>query len=128
MTGIVDGLHNTAADVALSMNNEECYTLIRNAGIRSGELINFQLCAKSSLGEFTELLLTLLSSKNALAETSLSLVLKATDDTAAGSTDHFLTSRLRYTRDEHGQDICLVNVGDGEDVGVMMGWERGISK
>ena len=76
----------------------------------------------------TELLLTLLSSKNALAESSLSLVLKATDETAAGSTDSFLSSRLRYTRDEHGQEICLVRAGDSEDVGVMMGWERDISE
>ncbi|THH30788.1 hypothetical protein EUX98_g3399 [Antrodiella citrinella] len=106
----VDGLHNTAADITLSMNNEECYTLIRDAGIRS------------------ELLLTLLSSKSPLAGTSLSLVLKATDDSAAGSTDNFLTSRLRYTHDEHGQEICLVKVSETEDVGVMMGWERSIMK
>ncbi|KAH8080253.1 S-adenosyl-L-methionine-dependent methyltransferase [Cristinia sonorae] len=106
----VDELHNTAADIALSLNNEECYTLIRDAGIRS------------------ELLLTLLSSKNALAGSSLSLVLKATDETAAGDTDNFLASRLRYTRDEHGQEICLVSVSDSEDVGVMMGWERDIMK
>ena len=58
----------------------------------------------------------------------MSLVLKASDDTAAGSTDNFLSSRLRYTRDDHGQEICLVNVGEGEDVGVMMGWERDISR
>ncbi|KXN92459.1 Arginine N-methyltransferase 2 [Leucoagaricus sp. SymC.cos] len=32
---------------------------------------------------------------------------------------------LRYTRDETGQDICFVNV-DGEDIGVMMGWETPI--
>ncbi|TCD69814.1 Arginine N-methyltransferase 2 [Steccherinum ochraceum] len=106
----VDELHNTAADIALSLNNEECYNLIRNAGIRS------------------ELLLTLLSSKNALNESPLSLVLKATDDTAAGSTESFLATRLRYSRDEHGQEICSVKVSDTEEVGVMMGWERGIMK
>lgn len=33
---VVDNLHNTAADIALSMNNERCYRLIRDAGIRSG--------------------------------------------------------------------------------------------
>lgn len=35
----VDNLHNTAGDVALSLNNEECYTIIRDAGIRSGALL-----------------------------------------------------------------------------------------
>ena len=33
----VDNLHNTAGDIALSMNNEKCYRVIRDAGIRSGE-------------------------------------------------------------------------------------------
>ncbi|KIK67353.1 hypothetical protein GYMLUDRAFT_37453 [Collybiopsis luxurians FD-317 M1] len=34
---IVDDLQNTAGDIALSFNNEEIYTIIRNAGIRAGE-------------------------------------------------------------------------------------------
>src|SRR6266702_1345214 len=54
------------------------------------------------------------------------LVLREEDDTALGSTDKFLSSRLRYTIDEHGQEICLLQSGDTE-IGVMMGWERGIS-
>lgn len=33
---IVDNLGYTAGDVAVSLNNEECYRLIRDAGIRSG--------------------------------------------------------------------------------------------
>jgi hypothetical protein len=33
---LVDTLGNTAADVALSLNNEDCYLIIRDAGIRSG--------------------------------------------------------------------------------------------
>lgn len=32
----VDNLHNTAGDIALSMNNESIYSIIRDAGIRSG--------------------------------------------------------------------------------------------
>jgi protein arginine N-methyltransferase 2 len=32
----VDNLKNTAGDIALSFNDEETYTLIRDAGIRSG--------------------------------------------------------------------------------------------
>ena len=35
---IVDHLQNTAGDIALSFNNELIYTLIRDAGIRSGAL------------------------------------------------------------------------------------------
>ncbi|KAI9060292.1 S-adenosyl-L-methionine-dependent methyltransferase [Trametes sanguinea] len=104
----VDNLHNTAGDVALSLNNEKCYTTIRDAGIRS------------------ELLLTLLQKRAPAANSPLNIILKATDSTPAGSTDAFLSTRLEYTKDEHGQEICLVKVADQEEVGVMMGWERGI--
>lgn len=47
------------------------------------------------------------------------------DDTAAGSSENFLSSRLRYTKEETGQDICFIDV-DGEEIGVMMGWETPI--
>ncbi|OBZ67211.1 Protein arginine N-methyltransferase 2 [Grifola frondosa] len=104
----VDNLHNTAGDIALSFNNEACYNIIRDAGIRS------------------EILLTLLSSRFPPADSPLNLVFKATDTTPAGSTEAFLSSRLHYTTDEHGQDICLVKVDGEEEIGVMMGWERGI--
>ncbi|KAI0733202.1 S-adenosyl-L-methionine-dependent methyltransferase [Fomitopsis betulina] len=103
-----DNLHNTAGDIALSMNNEECYTIIRDAGIRS------------------ELLLTLLSTRAPPPTSSLSMVLKANDTTAAGSTEAFLTSQLKFVTDDKGQEICLLKVSDEEEVGVMMGWERGI--
>lgn len=32
----VDNQHNSPGDIALSLNNEGCYTIIRDAGIRSG--------------------------------------------------------------------------------------------
>lgn len=70
------------------------------------------------------MLLALLSSRS-LSEAPSTLILKSSDTTAAGSTDEFLSSKLRFTRDEHGQDICLVKSGD-EEVGVMMGWEKQI--
>lgn len=70
------------------------------------------------------MLLALLSSRS-LSEAPSTLILKSSDTTAAGSTDEFLSSKLRFTRDEHGQDICLVKAGD-EEVGVMMGWEKQI--
>ncbi|EPT05046.1 hypothetical protein FOMPIDRAFT_1112516 [Fomitopsis schrenkii] len=104
----VDNLHNTAGDIALSMNNEACYNIIRDAGIRS------------------ELLLTLLSARAPPPTSSLSMVLKATDTTAAGSPEAFLTSKLQFVTDGRGQEICLLKVSDEEEVGVMMGWERGI--
>ena len=129
----MDNLHNTAGDVALSLNNEKCYTMIRDAGIRSG------MCCLGHLGFtyrkltnnhfcFAELLLTLLAKRAPAADSPLNLILKATDTTPAGSTDAFLSTKLEYTKDENGQDICLVKVDDAEEVGVMMGWERGISK
>lgn len=69
-----------------------------------------------------ELLLALLSTTS---KSLSSLVLRATDSTATGSTDEFLSSKLRFTQDAHGQDICLVTVEEDE-IGVMMGWERPI--
>jgi protein arginine N-methyltransferase 2 len=35
----VDGLHNTAGDIALSLNNQECYELVRDAGVRTGTML-----------------------------------------------------------------------------------------
>ena len=75
-----------------------------------------------------ELILRLLAKHTPSANSPLNLILKATDETPAGSTDAFLSTKLQYTKDEQGQDICLVKVSDEEEVGVMMGWERGISK
>ena len=53
------------------------------------------------------------------------LILREKDTTATGSNTAFLQSKLRYTVDEHGQEICMLKVGE-EEVGVMMGWEKGI--
>ncbi|KAF8444538.1 arginine methyl transferase [Boletus edulis BED1] len=106
----VDNLGNTAGDIALSMNSDACYTLIRDTGIR------------------TELLLTLVSSKSALVEAPSSLIICQDDESALGSTDAFLASCLQYTKDASGQEICLLKLEDGEQVGVMMGWERDIMR
>jgi len=103
----VDHRKNTAGDIALSFNNLEIYTLIRDAGIRS------------------ELLLSLLE-KRPPTDPSM-LIFRTTDDTASGSSDVFLNSKLNYTTDEHGQNICMVGVS-GDEVGVMMGWEEGIMR
>ena len=120
----MDNLHNTAADIALSMNNESCYRLIRDAGIRSGKPICVVHSFRGSPQAIhLELLLDLISSRPSLPA---SIFLKAEDDTATGSTDAFLSSKLHYTRDNHGQQICLLREGDKE-VGVMMGWDRDIS-
>lgn len=43
----VDRLGYTAADVALSLNNEECYRAIRDAGLRSGLFCNLTPSLKS---------------------------------------------------------------------------------
>ncbi|KAJ4483369.1 arginine methyl transferase [Lentinula aciculospora] len=102
----VDNLQCTAADVALSFNNETIYTIIRNAGIRA------------------EMLFAVLSSHSELEESS-SLVLRSEDHTAAASTDAFLKSKLKFIKDANGQEICVVKAGD-EEIGVMMGWEQGI--
>jgi hypothetical protein len=74
-----------------------------------------------------ELLLSLLSSHSSSVHLPSTLTLREEDATAAGSTDQFLSSHLRFTRDVHGQEICMVKAGDSE-VGVMMGWEHDISK
>ncbi|KAJ7901889.1 arginine methyl transferase [Mycena olivaceomarginata] len=102
-----DYLRNTAGDIALSFNNEEIYTIIRDAGIRA------------------ELVLALLSSRNT-SDSASAMILRSTDNTAAASTDTFLSSKLRFTVDEHGQDICMLDDVDGDEIGVMMGWEKNI--
>ncbi|KAI9569598.1 hypothetical protein HD554DRAFT_2089387 [Boletus coccyginus] len=106
----VDNLGNTAGDISLSMNNSACYTLIRDTGIRA------------------ELLLTLVSSRSSLAEAPSSLLIRQDDPSPVGSTDAFLTSPLQYTKDTNGQEICLLKLEDGTEVGVMMGWEREIMR
>lgn len=71
----------------------------------------------------TELLLGLLEKRPPTDLTTL--ILRTTDDTASGSSDAFLNSKLKYTTDAHGQNICMLEV-DGDQVGVMMGWEEEI--
>ena len=76
----------------------------------------------------TELLLGILSSRDAaFAKDSFSLILQSNDNTATGSTDVFLSSKLRFGVDAYGQEVCFVESNE-EQVGVMMGWEREISK
>lgn len=104
----VDNLGNTAGDIALSINNDACYTQIRDAGIRA------------------ELLLALVSSRSSSIEPLSSLIVREDDTSAIGSTDAFLSSRLQYTVDDGGQEICKLTLDNGEQVGVMMGWEREI--
>jgi len=49
----VDYLKNTAGDIALSFNNAEIYSLIRDAGIRSGAS---PICNVPGLPQFAEIL------------------------------------------------------------------------
>lgn len=77
----------------------------------------------------TELLRALLSSKSPESlDEAPSSVFCQRDTSALGSTDAFLASRLQYTKDAKGQEICLLKLEDGREVGVMMEWEREISK
>ncbi|CCO35699.1 Arginine N-methyltransferase 2 [Rhizoctonia solani AG-1 IB] len=103
IAGDVDELGNSPGDVAISLNDQECYELIRDAGLRS---------------EFT---LHAIQSKTSLT------ALRAEDSTPAGSTDEFLKSKLVYRTDENGQEVVVIDIG-GEEVGVMMGWEKPISE
>ncbi|GJJ16206.1 hypothetical protein Clacol_010502 [Clathrus columnatus] len=99
---LIDSFGNTAADIALSFNDEENYRLIRDAGVR------------------TEFLLHALSSQSETLD-----VLKNEDPSPFGSSSAFLESNLIFSVDKNGQEICSV-ISDGETVGVMMGWERNI--
>jgi type IV protein arginine methyltransferase len=67
------------------------------------------------------MLIGLLSSKSEKP----SFLIRGEDSTAAGSTNTFLNSKLKYHVDKHGQEICSVLAGEDE-IGVMMGWERPI--
>jgi len=119
----VDGDGNTAGDISLSLNDEESYRAIRNAGIRSGMFFRCFTCRLIPNPIYAELILQLLSSRGEEAD---ALVLREVEDTALRSTEKFLSSRLKYVTDAHGQEICLLRDGDTE-IGVMMGWEREIS-
>jgi type IV protein arginine methyltransferase len=57
---------------------------------------------------------------------SSTLLLRSTDETASGSSDAFLESKLKY-KVVHGQHICVLDI-DGEEIGVMMGWEKDIMR
>lgn len=70
------------------------------------------------------MLLSVLSGRPSKASSSHLLIRNSTD-TALNSTDAFLKSKLKFVRDGHGQDICLLRTGH-EEVGVMMGWETPI--
>ena len=74
--------------------------------------------------DIAELLLGLLETRP-LTDSS-TLLLRSIDETASGSSDAFLKSKLRY-KVVHGQHICVLDV-DGEEIGVMMGWEKDIMR
>lgn len=82
----------------------------------------------SFIEALTELLRALIASKSPLEEAPSSVIIRSDDTSPVASTDAFLSSHLRYTVDAKGQEICLLTLEDGEQVGVMMGWEREISK
>jgi protein arginine N-methyltransferase 2 len=71
----------------------------------------------------TVLILGLL--KKHTPEDSTSIILQNADNSALASSDIFLESKLKFVTDKNDQSICLLVV-DGEEVGVMMGWERTI--
>ena len=68
-----------------------------------------------------ELILGLLKKQTVVDPSSI--ILQNADDSALASSDIFLESKLKFVTDKNGQNICLLVV-DGEEVGVMMGWER----
>lgn len=117
----VDYLGNTAGDIALSLNDEESYRIIRDAGIRSGTSCTSYTFTLLKL-LVTEFLLHVLSSKSSIPPT----VVWSVDDGPFGSTAAFMKSKLFFSHDARGQEICNV-ISDGETMGVMMGWERPIS-
>ncbi|KAH7100298.1 arginine methyl transferase [Auriculariales sp. MPI-PUGE-AT-0066] len=114
----VDSLGNTAADIALSLNDSESYELVRDAGVRTEVLLRILANKAEAEGR---------SHDNEGADPDTPVVLKSKDDTAAGSNAEFLQSKLIFQTDDRGQEICLVKAGDDE-VGVMMGWEAEIMR
>lgn len=133
---LVDACGNTAGDVALSLNDEECYRLIRDAGIRSEFLLHLLDTRAQDEDEEMEEPSTISSIQDIGADSysdtkgikrrkGNTLVLRAEDSTPAGSTEAFLNAKLTFATNKQGQDLCLVDSGS-EQVGVMMGWERPI--
>ena len=71
---------------------------------------------------YAELILGLLK-KQTVVDSS-SIILQNADKSPLSSSDIFLESKLKFVMDKNGQKICLLVLDGGEEVGVMMGWER----
>lgn len=74
-----------------------------------------------------EYLLSHLSSRKMEVHSPSAILLRSSDLSAAGSSTEFLKTHLTFRTDASGQEVCLVEA-DGEEIGVMMGWERGLSE
>lgn len=131
----MDALGNTAADIALSLNNAECYAML--ASERVCQILSV---FANNIDAGLEILLRVLADKaeadvdmtgdddkaSEIVGDSGAIRIKAQDSTAAGSTGTFLDTKLVFKTDERGQEICVVQAGEDE-VGVMMGWETNVS-
>ncbi|KAF8324473.1 arginine methyl transferase [Cantharellus anzutake] len=106
----VDACGYNAGDVALSLNNEK----FPNA---PSDIQADPRCRHSDRIPPA----TLGSKSRGPSESQL--ILKSSEDSSAGSPSKFLASRLRFTKDNNGQEICLASLNGSEEVGVMMGWE-----
>lgn len=93
-------LAQTAGDIAYSLNDSTTYAILLAEGLRA-ELLRAVMEQLSP------------PSPPSTEEGELS---------TAGDNATFLASKLRFTTDSQGQEICV----DREDNGVMMGWERGL--
>ena len=100
----VDHWGRTAGDISLSLGDREGWEVIRNQGIRSGEL---EMPCCSSPREMLRHVM------GEAPESSNAVTLRATDSTSAGDNSAFLLSELRWEVGEDGKERVLDGDGNG---------------
>ncbi|KAI5450621.1 Arginine N-methyltransferase 2 [Naganishia albida] len=130
----VDFLGRTPGDIALSINDEKSYVMIRNEGIRT-EMLHYVLKAAKSvpmeeddeeaedMPEQTQK--TEIPGESSTTQlTSTGMTLRNEDKTSAGDNLEYLKSKLIWEMGEDGKErVC-----DADGNGVMMGWEEPLMK
>ncbi|KAK4055945.1 Arginine N-methyltransferase 2 [Microbotryomycetes sp. JL221] len=115
---ITDNLGFTAGDIAYSMNEAETYDFLLQEGIRA-ELLRSAIESNQSPRDHIDKHDDDNNDNNDM--TDLQQV-TAPQKTTATDNETFLHSKLKFVKDQSGQEVAI----DEQGVGVMMGWERPI--
>lgn len=113
---LVDKLGYTAGDLAYSINDEITYEVLLEEGVRV-EMLKAAMAGLFNAESDDE------EDEDEEVEMDGGEQEK-TKKSTAGDNATFLASKLVFTKDSNGQEVCL----DSEGNGVMMGWEKDIMR